>query len=283
MALKSPEETQNFLNEFPLFSEKFLRRSEMPHDSFLVNDVFRLTKEKMVDTIYGDVKKEYRDLSWLENDLGAFFNHVRFQYPDFYVPPVYSLVSGYGVDLEIKDSVIFIGLEYFLSDSSHYQPPQIPAYIQRRLKKRFLVPSIGMVVADRFTQIDLLDNTMMGEMIKWGRIYYFVEKTMPCLEDSLITGYTQMEIEALDKNLATIWAHYLDNKLFFNTDLFLIKKYCDERPKVTEIGDACPGRIGRWLGWQIVRKWATENNKNLKEVMAEKNSKKIFQESGFRP
>jgi hypothetical protein len=283
MALQDTHQTRLFLDRNPLFSEKFLRRSEMPHDSFLVKDVFKLTEETLVDTVYQDVKKEFGNLSWLENDLTQFYGRVKHYYPQFYVPPVYSLVTGYGVDLEVKDSVLFIGLEYFLSDSARYKAPQIPEYIQRRLKKRFLVPSIAMVVADGFTQIDILDNTMMGEMVKWGRIYYFMEKTMPCLQDSILSGYTEVELKEVNENLKTIWAHYLDKKLFFNTDLFLIKKYCDERPKINEIGDACPGRIGRWLGWQIVRKWAKEKNKTLQQVMAEKNARRIFQESGFKP
>jgi hypothetical protein len=283
MALKDTHETRLFLDRNPLFSEKFLKRSEMPHDSFLIRDVFRLTQEKLVDTIFRDVKREFKELSWLENDLSQFFGHVKYYYPDFYVPPVYSLVSGYGVDLEVRDSVLFIGLEYFLSDSARYKAPQIPDYIRRRLKKPFLVSSIAMVVADRYTEFDMLDNTMMGEMLKWGRIYYFVEKTMPCLPDSLLSGYTGQEWKEVNENLKTIWAHYLDNKLFFSTDLFLIKKYCEERPKIVEIGEACPGRIGRWLGWQIVRQWAKAKNKSLQEVMAEKNAGKIFRESGFKP
>ena len=223
----------------------------------------------------------------MENDLTGLFSRTKFYYPKFHVPKVYTLVSGFGVDLEVKDSVLVIGLEYFLSDSAHYSPRSngmpLPSYILKRLKKRFLVPQIAMVEADRFCEIDILDNTMMGEMIKWGRIYYFMERTMPCLHDSLLTGYSAEELEEVNGNLKTIWAHYLDKNLFFSTDFFLIKKYCDERPKVIEIGDDCPGRIGRWLGWQIVRKWAKVKNKTLQEVMAEKDSRKIFSESGFKP
>lgn len=272
-----------FLDAYPLFSEKYLQRSKLPAEINLAADVYKLKTDPHVDTMYRDVKREFSDLSWLKNDLTGFFGHVKFYYPKFYVPPVYTLVSGYGVDLEVKDSVIVIGLEYFLSDSARYRPPQIPNYIIRRLKKRFLVPEIAMVVGDEFCKIDPLDNTMMGEMMKWGRVYYFLERTMPCLSDSLLTGHTEKELAEMNNNLRTIWAHYLDKNLFFNTDLFLIKKYCDERPNVVEIGESCPGRVGRWLGWQIVRKWAADKNKSLPEVMAETNARKIFTESGYKP
>lgn len=282
-SLNDTAAAEAFLDKYPLFSEKYLQRSLLPAEVNLAADIFKLRTDPHIDTMYHDVQKEFGDLAWLKNDLGHLFGHIKNYYPDFYQPPVYTLVSGYGVDLEIKDSVIVIGLEYFLSDSSHYQPPQIPVYIQRRLKKRFLVPEIGMVLADRYCKIDPLDNTMMGEMIKWGRVYYFLERTMPCLPDSLLAAHTEVELNELNNNLKTIWAHYLDQNLFFTTDLFLIKKYCDERPNVTEIGDACPGRVGRWLGWQIVRKWAADKHKTLQEVMAETNARKLFTESGYKP
>ena len=285
--LQDTAQSRIFLDKYPLFSEKYLQRSRLPHDSILINEIYSLAKDKLIDTMYADCKREFSDLTWLQNDLTAYFEHIRFYYPSFYVPPVYTLVSGYGVDMEVKDSVIVLGLEYFLSDSSRYIPRsngvQLPSYIARRLKKRFLVPEIGMVVADRYCQIDPLDNTMIGEMLKWGRIYYFLEKTMPCLQDTLLTGYSAEEFSSVNDNLKTIWAHYLDHKLFFSTDLFLIKKYCDERPNVVEIGEKCPGRVGRWLGWQIVRKWAKDKKVGLTDVMKTTNARRIFNESGFKP
>jgi hypothetical protein len=288
-ALQNQNDARKLLERHPLFSEKYLRWSAYPHDSMLVNDVWNIAISPFNDTLRMDVKKEFQDLSWLQGDLQNFFDHARHFYPEIPNPMVYTLTAGYGVDMEVKDSVIVLGLEYFLSDSSHFIPRDpvsgvvIPAYIRKRLKKRFLLPSIAMVVADRYCQTDLLDNTMLGEMLKWGRIYYFMERTMPCMPDSLIAGYSEKEMDEVNTNLKTIWAHYSEKKLFFNTDLFLIRKYCDERPNVLEIGDNCPGRIGRWLGWQIVRSWADNKKMPLQKVMAEKDARKIFNESGFRP
>ena len=288
-ALQDTHQTRLLLERHPLFSEKYLQWSRLPHDSVLIMDVWRIAKSTFNDTLRMDVKKEFPDMEWLRSDLESFFNHVRHYYPGFHSPQVYTLTAGYGVDMEVKDSVLVLGLEYFLSDSAHYIPRDpvsgmvIPAYIRQRLKKRFILPSIAMVVGDRYCSTDMLDNSMLGEMLKWGRIYYFMERTMPCMADSLIAGYSEKELQEVNDNLKTIWAHYSENKLFFSTDLFLIRKYCDERPNVLEIGDKCPGRIGRWLGWQIVRKWAIDKKIPLQKVMAEKDARKIFNESGFRP
>lgn len=287
--MKDPVFTRQFLLRHPLFSEHYLKWSRLPHDSILVSDICRIAESPFNDTLRMDVKREFPDLSGLKSDITSFFDHVRFFYRDVNNPAIYTITAGYGNDLEVQDSVIVIGLEYFLSDSSHFSPRDpvsgmaIPAYIRRRLKKQNIVPAIAMVVADRFCKTDLLDNSMLGEMMKWGKIYYFMEKTMPCLPDSLLAGYSADELSDIGENLPTIWAHFAEKQLFFSNDLFLIRKYCDERPNVVEISDKCPGRIGRWLGWQIVRKWAIDGKIPLQKVMQETNSRKIFSESAFRP
>ena len=41
----------------------------------------------------------------------------------------------------------------------------------------------------------------------------------------------------------------------------------DERPKTLEIGDKCPGRIGEWLGWEIVNRYVDEEGIDLATLM----------------
>jgi len=61
------------------------------------------------------------------------------------------------------------------------------------------------------------------------------------------------------------------------------KKYLDERPKVYEIGNKCPGRIGTWLGWEIVNKYMKVNQVDLQSLMIEKDAQKIFTLSNYKP
>jgi hypothetical protein len=57
-----------------------------------------------------------------------------------------------------------------------------------------------------------------------------------------------------------------------------------ERPNVYEIGEKCPGRIGAWVGWEIVRAYMANNPRvTLQELMEEDNPKKIFTLSKYRP
>ena len=62
------------------------------------------------------------------------------------------------------------------------------------------------------------------------------------------------------------------------------KHYVEERPSIPEIGNKCPGRIGQWLGWKIVKAYMKNNpDVSLADLMAEKDAKKIFDHSRFKP
>ena len=46
--------------------------------------------------------------------------------------------------------------------------------------------------------------------------------------------------------------------------------------------DESPGRVGVWIGWQIVRSYMKNNNVTLQELFA-KDAKEIFDNSKYKP
>ena len=61
------------------------------------------------------------------------------------------------------------------------------------------------------------------------------------------------------------------------------EKYLGDRPKVIEIGEDCPGRIGQWLGWRIVSRYRTENPSiSLIDLMENANARDIFEKSKYK-
>ena len=57
-----------------------------------------------------------------------------------------------------------------------------------------------------------------------------------------------------------------------------------ERPNVPEIDKTCPGRVGQWVGLQIIRKYVAEHpDVSLSRIMAEKNAQRLLNDSHYRP
>ncbi len=280
--LKNKAETQIFLDQYHTFSNVFLRRKDYPHDSIVVNSIFKLAHDPNLDTLNNDVEKTFANLDFLESELNQAFGRIKSEFPDFKAPQIYTLVSGFGTDLYVSDSLIVIGLDYFLGDSSSYRP-DIPDYLFKRFRKEYIASSIILLLSDKYNKSELLDNSLLAEMLHYGKAYYFTEKMMPCTHDSLIIGYSSKQLLDTEFHKKIVWEYFVKNKLFFETNHFTVNKFIGERPYTGEIGNKCPGRIGRWLGWQIVKAYSNQKSVTLPEMMKNTDAKKIFNESAYRP
>lgn len=180
------------------------------------------------------------------------------------------------VDLYVSDSLVVIALESFLGDSGHYKPAMTPQYILQRMKPDFLVPSVVMMQSSKFNKVDILDNTLIAEMIQWGKTYYYMKRIMPCTPDSIIIGYSAKQWAGSETNLAKIYAYFVERKLFFEPNHIEINRYIGERPKTLEVGNECPGRIGRYLGWKIVDKYMKTKKSFITRINAGKECQENF-------
>jgi hypothetical protein len=214
---------------------------------------------------------------------------IKFYYPDFKMPKVYTVVTGFSNDLFVDSTMIVIGLDYFLGKNTRYnvrnhKGEKLPAYMVARYQKEYIVPAAMILFAQLFNQRDDLDKTLLAEMIAFGKTYQFAKMTQPDTPDSLIISYSADEIEKCSANQAILWAHFVQKNLFFDKSFANVNKYIGERPFTSEIGDDCPGRIGRWIGWQIVRSYLKNNpDVNLPLLMSEKNAQFIFEKSKYKP
>jgi hypothetical protein len=120
-------------------------------------------------------------------------------------------------------------------------------------------------------------------MIWYGKGFVFTKKILPSLPDSLLFGYTGKELAETKAFQSEVWEHFIDNSLLFKKEEYIKAKYIGERPKTPEIGPACPGSIGRWLGWRMVDLYSKQDSQiSLPKLMANKEANKIFLASGYR-
>jgi hypothetical protein len=107
---------------------------------------------------------------------------------------------------------------------------------------------------------------------------------LPCVPDSVFLGYSPKEMEDIYESQEVIWANFIENQALYTTDEDLKDKFISERPKTFEIGKNCPGRIGRWIGWEIVKAYMAKNpDITLPELMENTNAQDIFVKSRFKP
>ena len=240
--------------------------------------------DPFLDTMRADIALQFPSLAYLELELAELFARTKMAFPAFKTPQVFSIVSGFSTDLYLRDGMLLIGLEHFTTDSARYESPNIPRYIRVRLRPNTIAPNVAQLLSDAYVATDPnAERGILDEMVRWGKVYYFMENVLPCTPDSLIAGYSPTVMTDVEANQKAIYNYFVSNRLFFEREPITISKFTGERPATPEIGDKCPGRIGRWLGWQIVRKYAKDKHLTLAQVMAETDARKIFDQAKWRP
>lgn len=259
---------------------------------FLAKDLFALFQNPELKSFYEQSQEpEFYGGNQLEIDLKAAFQEIRNQFPLTKVPKIRTIFSGFGgigsefsvQHLYVTDTLIVVGLDFFMGKKGKYHPPNIYEYQMRRLEPKALVGQIILQYSAFFNQQDSDDHTLLSDMIWYGKGFVFTKKILPSLPDSLLFGYTEKELAETQMFQSEIWEHFIDKSLLFKKEEYIKAKYVGERPKTPEIGPACPGSIGRWLGWRIVDLYVKQNSKiNLPNLMANKEANKIFLASGYR-
>ncbi len=285
LACKTKEQIRGFINRYPSIAKSALRTGAYPSDSVLLEVLVNRFNNPHMDSLRMEVERVFPSLETLEADFSRAFSYLKLYYPNFKIPKIYTVTTGFDTDLIISDSTIVIGLDYYLGEGAKFRPLNTPQYIQKRYAKEYIVSSCMLLYASSpaINATDLKDKTLLADMVFYGKSYYMAKQLMPCLADSVLMEFTAKELQGSIANQDIVWAHFLDNELLYETNNFIKQKYIGERPKTFDIGEDCPGRIGRWLGWEIVEQYMDKEDIPIQELMRTKNAQVIFESSNYRP
>lgn len=244
-----------------------------------VNDpVFRQLKED-VDRVFPDPFMAIPDL-----ELG--FRYMRYYYPDFELPKVYTYVSGLDFEEAIKlfDKDLVIAIDMYLSpDYPMYAAVGLPRFRTHWMRPECIAADCFREYADSYLKQDQ-PRTMLDYMIMEGKKLYFLDAMMPALHDTIKLRYTYEQLQWAHQNQANLWTFFVENNLLFSTETVLIKKFVTDSPFTSQFSKDAPGRILWFIGFEIVRKYMDRNREiGLQDLMENKMPQEILDASAYKP
>ena len=281
-ASESVGDVVSYLEKYPQLAYYFWHNHQYPNDTILANLIFDQIKHPSVDTVFQESLAAFEDMDEVEAELEKAFGRLKQFYPNAKTPKVYSAVSVFYNDLFISDSLIVLGLDHFIGSEATYDPKDIPGYILQRYNRAHLPAMVMQFISGHYVKAGK-KQTMLSDMIDFGKTYYLNSRLLPCAPDSILIGYTPQQMKDINANREVIWANFIENQLLYETDHFIKAKFLGERPNIYEIGDKCPGRIGAWIGWEIVESYMANNDVSIIELMDDTDHHKIFELSGYKP
>lgn len=221
----------------------------------------------------------------LAEDLAYLFQHIKYYFPEFTVPIVYTTTS----DVEYRTKAIatknelVIALDTYLgSDHPFYEG--IPKYISKNLERSQLLPDVASAYAPRFI-VPSNDRSFLSQMIYYGKELYLKDLWLPKFSDAEKIGYTEDELMWAEANEAQIWSYFIENETLYSTSPKLLQRFITPAPFSKfnlEIDNQSPGRIGQWVGWQIVRSYMENNPVSVGQLMSV-SPKDIYENSNYKP
>lgn len=244
----------------------------------------------MTDSVYvelnQEVEKIYPDFDGPKEELTGLFQHLKYYYPDFIPPRVYTVISEVDYDNRVilADSVLLIGIDNYLGSQHRFYRG-----IQRYLSKNFKQEQIAPDVAQEYGKQQIVKpdkRALVDFMIYYGKILYFKQLMLPHTPPASIMGYTEEEWEWAESNERQIWGYFLESQILFDTEYDLRRRFLQEGPFTRfglELDNESPAKLGQYLGWKIVNRYAkTEKNISLRELLNTDN-RTLFEKANYKP
>lgn len=294
-ALDTPNFKINFdklLTSYPSFGETFLYTILGADPKWTADSTAAYVKMfvNLHRNVYDSAMVLYNNFAPYEKDIKKGLQLVKYYFPNFRVPgkviTYIGPLDGFG-DI-ITDDAIITGLQLHLGKNfSLYKSEQVqqtyPDYITSRFEPEYIaVNSLKNIVADLFPE-KLEEKSLVQQMVEKGKRLLLLQKILPRLDEYVLIGYTKDQLKSAYENEKVIWDLFVQNNLLQTADENVIKNYIGESPKTQELGDASPGNIGSFAGWQIVKKYMKKYPKiTLPQLMAT-DADAIFQEAKYKP
>jgi gliding motility-associated lipoprotein GldB len=269
-----PQELQEIKKEYPVFFPK-----EVP-DSVWTNKI----QNPLWRELYSEVQKKYSNIEPVRSELVTLFKHIKHYFPKTKTPKAVTVIAemDYNTKAIYADSLVILSLELYLGKAHRFY--EFPKYIKQNFEPRQMMPDL--VSSFAATKINFgKDKTLLSQMVYYGKQLYLKDLLLPAYSDAEKTGYAPKEITWCEENETYIWRYFLENEMLYSDESKLTSRFIAPAPFskfYLEIDNESPGQVGAWIGWQIVRSYAENNDVPLAKLL-DMNAKELFEKSKYKP
>jgi len=276
--------------KYPFFFNDYIQNivfADVQDTSLSVPDVINQYKRN-IRPIFDSIQVKFPRTTELQEELEQGFRFVKYYYPSYKVPKVVTYAGLIGdPSVALTSHAMAIGLQMYLGKKfSAYNTleaiDKFPQYISRRFEPQYIAVNCFQNIAldiypDKSQGLDLI-----SQMIEKGKQWYLTDKFLPTTPDSLKTGFKQSQLDWTVANEGLIWNFILQSNDLYSSEPTIVQRFIGESPRTDGMPDASPGNIGQWVGWQIVKAYASKTGATLQQVL-QADDKKIFEEAKYKP
>ncbi|WP_456315634.1 gliding motility lipoprotein GldB [Pseudomonas shirazensis] len=234
--------------------------------------------------VYTEVQKKYANFEPVREEFNTLFKHVKYYFPKTKTPKVITVIGemDYNAKAIYADSLVIVALELYLGKEHKFY--QFPNYLKQNFEEKQIMPDVVSSFAYRNIPVSE-DKNLLSQMIFEGKQLYAKDLLLPDYTDADKIGYTPEQIKWCEENENYMWRYFLEKEMLYSADPKLNARFIAPAPFskfYLEIDNDSPGRVGGWIGWQMVRSYMKNNTVTLPELL-KTDAKEIFEKSKYKP
>ncbi|RLK06978.1 gliding motility lipoprotein GldB [Tenacibaculum discolor] len=268
-------------NELNKTKEKYPMLFPPQPDSVWVNKI----NNKDERELFAETQKVFPDIEEEKGQLRSLFKHVKYYNPRFVSPKVITMLTNidYNNRIVYTDSLLLISLDSYLGKEHEFYN-DYPAYVKQNNTKEHIVVDVAKAIVGK-QMLPSMARSFIDKMIYRGKKMYLLDAYLPNTSDALKIGYSQTKLDWAERNEEQIWMYFVEKDLLYSTSKDVDKRFLDLAPFskfYMEEDSQSPGRIGEWIGWQIVRSYMQKNDVSLHKLL-QTSEEEIFKNSRYKP
>lgn len=232
-----------------------------------------------------EVNKAFPDSDLFEGEILSLFQHLKYYYKAFRTPRIITVTSDvdYRNKTIVTDSIVLIALDTYLGTNHEFYQGMF-SYLKQNFRPSQVVSDMASQYAEHYV-FQSRRKTLLDEMIYYGKILYFKDVMIPFKSEEERIGYSKIELDWAIANESNIWRYFVESELLFDSNPKLVERFIIPAPFSKfnlELDSESPGRLGQYIGWQIVRAYMRNNDVTLQQML-KTNAEDLFNNSRFKP
>ena len=262
--------------------------SDIPFPEFVKGFIQYEGTQYVVDTL-NNVFGDFKAYESAFTQAGKYFQYY---FPDQPMFDVTTFTSDFSYGAFIYEgpstNSLACGLDLFLGQDFNYKGldpmnAMFSDYLTRTYTPDHLVSKTIQTLAQDLVG-PVTGNTLLDHVIHNGKKLFILKRLLPETPDSIIHEVSTEQMTWLEGNEANIYAFFLDEELFYETNWPKISYYVNYAPSSPGMPNEAPGRTGDYLGLKIIETYMLRYPQtSLQNLIDLRNPQALLDRARYKP
>jgi len=240
--------------------------------------------EPTLINLFLDEQTHFADIETLNEELSYGLDILQSKFPQIKQPKVYIHVSGLNQNVIVTDEILSLSADKYLGADYPLYQNFFFDYQRQLMSPDRMTPDylLGFMMANLPFKGN--EDVLLDRILYEGKLRYILSKLLPKRQVWEYVGYSKEQYLWCSDNQKKIWKTILGNQHLFSSNYMTTAQYLKEAPHTAFLPEESPGKVGIWLGYQIIIAYMNQNHGvDFDKLMELTDYQELLKQSKYKP